>query len=203
MMPDSSVTTWIGQVKLGDNDAAQKLWERYHLRLLDLARRLLRFAERRASDEEDVVLEVFDAFIKAAAAGQLTRLTDRDDFWALVCKMTENRARDHRRHQRRLKRGGGKVRGESALAAPNDSAAPRGIDQIADERPTANAVEALLHELCQMFERLGETLVAQAVELRVAGWKHEDIAKKLNVAEVTVRRKLRVFEERLKRELAE
>lgn len=203
MTPDSSVTTWIAQVKLGDDEAARKLWQKYHSALLELARKLLRFARRREADEEDVVQEVFDAFFRAAHEGQLTQLNDREDFWKLISKITENRVRDQRRRQRRLKRGQGKVRGESALLAPDDSAARRGIEQVADSRPTSDALDALLEELCGMFEQLGEPLVAETIALRADGWSHEQIARKLDISVPTVRRKLRLMEARLDRELAE
>ena len=38
---EASVTRWIGRLKAGDPDAAQKLWERYFRRLVGLARKKL------------------------------------------------------------------------------------------------------------------------------------------------------------------
>ena len=47
MRPEASVTLWIDRLKIGDPDAAQKLWERYFRRLVGLARKKLRAAPRR------------------------------------------------------------------------------------------------------------------------------------------------------------
>ena len=71
MRADASVTQWIGRLKAGDPDAAQKLWERYFRRLVGLARKKLRAAPRRAADEEDVALSAFDSFCRAAGQGGL------------------------------------------------------------------------------------------------------------------------------------
>jgi hypothetical protein len=60
MPPEASVTQWIDRLEAGDPDAAQKLWERYFLRLVGLARKKLRAVPRRAADEEDVALSAFD-----------------------------------------------------------------------------------------------------------------------------------------------
>lgn len=203
MTPESSVTAWIAQVKLGDDDAAQKLWQRYHEPLLSLAANVLRSATRREADEEDVVQEAFDAFFRAARDGQLHEGTDRDDFWALISKITVNRAKDHRRRPLRQKRGQGKVRGESALDSPLEADARRGLEQIADARSRNDeSIRALVEELCQMFDRLGETQVAEIVGLRAANWTLLEIAQQLDITVATVRRKLRLMAERLERELA-
>jgi len=51
MSAEGSVTRWVTALKDGDLVAAQPLWERYHRRLLALARKKLRSAQRRSSDE--------------------------------------------------------------------------------------------------------------------------------------------------------
>src|SRR6516164_9629014 len=62
MADDGSVTRWFGLLQAGDPAAAQQLWERYFRRLVGLARKRLRGAARRATDEEDVALSAFDSF---------------------------------------------------------------------------------------------------------------------------------------------
>ena len=72
-----------------------------------------------------------------------------------------------------------------------------------DSSVTTWLSQALLDELCRLFERLGETRVAETIELRAAGFTLEQISLELKVSVATVRRILRLMEERLKRELAE
>ena len=79
MRPEASVTLWIDRLKIGDPDAAQKLWERYFRRLVGLARKKLRAAPRRAADEEDVALSAFDSFCRGAEQARFPQLHDRLD----------------------------------------------------------------------------------------------------------------------------
>src|SRR5215470_10539747 len=102
-----SVTVWIESLKTGDRDAAQKLWQRYFEALVRLARARLRGAPKAVADEEDAALSAFDCFCRGAARGRYPRLNDRDDLWRLLVILTERKAIDQARHQRRHKRGGG------------------------------------------------------------------------------------------------
>ena len=47
MSSEGSVTRWVSALKCGDAAAAQPLWERYHRRLVGLARDKLRAARVR------------------------------------------------------------------------------------------------------------------------------------------------------------
>jgi hypothetical protein len=79
--PGGSVTRWIDLVGSPDraDQAAQKLWEHYFERLVQLARARLRSSPLRAADEEDVALSAFDSFCRGAAAGRFPDLAGRDD----------------------------------------------------------------------------------------------------------------------------
>ena len=79
-----SISRMIGLLKSGDRDAACQLWGRYFQRLVELARVHLRSMPRRAIDEEDVAVSVFDSFFRRAEGGQFPRLNDRDDLWQLL-----------------------------------------------------------------------------------------------------------------------
>ena len=83
MSSTGSVTNWITLLKAGNHDAAQELWQRYHRRLLALARKRLHGARLRAADESDVVQSAFDSFFRAAEQGRFPRLTARNDLWRL------------------------------------------------------------------------------------------------------------------------
>src|SRR5690349_4606330 len=91
---ERSVTRWIGSLKAGDADAAQRLWERYFGALVRLAYARLRGAPRAAADEEDAALSAFDSFCRGAARGRYPRLDDRDDLWRLLVVITERKALD-------------------------------------------------------------------------------------------------------------
>src|SRR5215211_4108285 len=84
MSSEGSVTRWVTALKGGDAAAAQALWERYHRRLVALAREKLRSARRRAADEEDVVQNAFHSFFRGVARDRFPQLNDRDNLWRLL-----------------------------------------------------------------------------------------------------------------------
>ena len=135
MPPDQSVTHRLSLLQAGDPEAAQRLWERYFHRLVGLARAKLQGQPRRAANEEDVALSAFAGFCRAAEDGRFPRLADRHDLWRLLVTLTERKAANLIRAERRQKRGGGAVLGEAGLFRPDDSSAG-GLDQFAGREPT-------------------------------------------------------------------
>ena len=115
MSSEGSVTRWVTAMKAGDAAAAQPLWERYHRRLVTLARQKLRPARRRAADEEDVVQNAFHSFFRGLSAGRFPQLSDRDNLWRLLVVITARKALDQLAHDHRKRRGGGTVQGESGI----------------------------------------------------------------------------------------
>src|ERR1700676_382215 len=115
MSMPGSVTHWVGQLKAGERDAAQQLWEAYFRRLVGLARKKLQGAKVRTADEEDVALSAFDSFCRGAEHGRFPQLGDRNDLWRLLVVITGRKAIDLIQKEGRQKRGGGALLGESAL----------------------------------------------------------------------------------------
>ena len=64
MVPEESVTRWITQLRQGDDQAPQELWNRYFEKLVRLASKHLEPIARRAADEEDVALSAFNNFFQ-------------------------------------------------------------------------------------------------------------------------------------------
>ena len=101
MPSEGSITLMIGQLKDGNRETSQGLWEVYFGRLVRLAHARLRGAARSAADEEDVVLSVFDSFFRRAELGQFPQLQDRDDLWKLLFVLTVRKAINHIHHEGR------------------------------------------------------------------------------------------------------
>src|SRR4051812_5308568 len=87
-----SVTRWIDRLRQEDPPAAQALWERFHARMLTLARGRLHPGLRRVADEEDVVVVAFERFLRGVRQGRFPRLGDRDDLWAILFTLTTRQA---------------------------------------------------------------------------------------------------------------
>jgi len=194
MSASGSVTHWIAELKAGNQVAAQKLWESYFQRLVGLARRKLQGARRRMADEEDVVVSAFASFCRGAQQGRFSQLRDRNNLWPLLLKITACKALDLIHHERRQKRGGGAVRGESALAAPSGSAsADAGIDGVVGSEPTPEFAVQVAEEYRRLLDRLDDPDLRSIAVWKMEGHTNAEIADMLGCVTGTVERKLRVI----------
>jgi RNA polymerase sigma factor (sigma-70 family) len=188
--PDRSVSLWLEGLKGGDAAAVQPLWERYFQQLVQLARRKLRDASRRVADEEDVALSAFDSFCRGAERGKFPRLEDRNDLWQLLVVITARKASDLQRNQRRQKRGGNRVRGESVFQAAGDDSSAGGLQQVLGAEPTPEFAAQTSEELQRLLDALGDETLRQIALWKLENRTHPEIAGLLGVSEETVRRKL-------------
>jgi DNA-directed RNA polymerase specialized sigma24 family protein len=191
-MSEESVSQWLQLLQKGDPAAAQPLWERYFHRLAGLARVKLQGLPRRAADEEDVALSAFASFCKGAEEGRFPQLTDRDDLWRLLFTLTERKASQLIRHERRQKRGGGDVLGESGLHSPDDSAKP-GLDQLAGREPTPEFAVQVAEEYRRLLDRLDDPGLQAIAVWKMEGETAPQIAARLGCALSTVERRLRLI----------
>jgi DNA-directed RNA polymerase specialized sigma24 family protein len=181
-----SVTRWLGELKRGDPDAAQRLWERYFTDLVRLARARLRAAARAAEDEEDVALSAFDSFYAAASHGRFPRLDDRDDLWRVLVTLAERKASDLIRRQRRLKRGSGKVANEADVVE-------WGVDllgHMVGTAPTPSFGAMVADEYRHRLDALPEDILRRVAVLKMEGYRNEEIAAQLGLGLRSVVRKL-------------
>src|SRR3954466_6105923 len=146
-----SVTRWLGDLKAGDQAAAQKLWERYFASLVRLAQAKLRCSRRVAEDEEDAALSAFGSFCASAAKGRFPRLDDRDDLWHILVTLTRRKAADQTRRQQRQKRGGGRVADETDLAGADGQFL---LDAIVGPGPTPEFAAVLAEECRRRLDDL-------------------------------------------------
>ena len=188
-----SVTEWLGMLKAGDVGLGQQLWQRYVERLLRLASCKLGNASKKVSDEEDVVLSAFNALLQGVAEGRFARLDDRDDLWQLLVMLTERKAIGVRRREQAEKRGGGEVRGESALEVPKGSGSP-GIGRVAGAEPTPEFAAQMAEDFAQRLATLGEQPQLQQIACdKMAGYTNTEIAERLGCSVRSVERQLNLI----------
>ena len=188
MEPNASVTTWLDQLKLGEQQAAQKLWEAYYSRLVRLARRKLTSAPRRMADEDDVALAAFHSFCRGVEKGRFPRLENRNDLWQVLVVMTARKASDQKQLERRQKRGGGRVRGESVFA--DSQASKGGLGDVVGREPTPEFAILVAEELNGFLRRLGDDSLRELALLKLEGYSNSEIAERLSCGLRTVERKL-------------
>ena len=189
MSSEGSVTGWLSQLKGGDPDAAQQLWQRYFARLVGLARLRLEGTPRRAADEEDVALSAFNSFCDGVQKGRFPRLDDRDDLWRLLVTLTARKAFDQVRDEHRLKRGGGAVLGQSALKAAGGDAGSE-FERFVGREPTPESAALVAEECRRLLARLKTDELRTIAVWKMEGYTNDEIAAKLDCAPSTVERKL-------------
>jgi len=193
MSADLPISRWIDELKAGHAAAAQGLWEGYFRRLVGLARRKLQGRPRRAADEEDVALSAFASFCRGAREGRFPLLRDRHNLWPLLLKITARKAADLTQREGRQKRGGGAVRGESALAATGDAPAAAGLDQVPGAEPTPGFAAQAADECRRLLDRLDSPELKAIAVWKMEGYTNAEIAAKLGCVVGTVERKLRLI----------
>jgi RNA polymerase sigma factor (sigma-70 family) len=195
MTEHDSISLWIKQLKAGDAEAAQHLWQRYYRRLMGLARKKLGDAPRGVKDEDDVVQSAFKSFCLRAQAGQFPDLRDRDNLWPLLVLITARKAVNQRVHEARAKRGGGRV---SNQPPPDDSDSVGGdfLQAISDE-PSPDEAAVFLAEFEGLMDSLDDPTQRVIVLWKLEERTNQEIARHLDCSLSAVERKLRQIRKRL------
>jgi RNA polymerase sigma factor (sigma-70 family) len=182
MSSSSSLTTWIQRLQAGDAQAARVLWQRYHARLLELARQQL--VSGLQSDAEDVVTLAFAELCRAFQAGRYPDVTSRDDLWRLLLTITLNQARrlgrDATRQRRDLRR--------TQLAVDLFDLPGADLDRLASNEPDPALAAELTDQVRVLLARLPDDLLPVAIDL-LGGLSPAEIAARLNCAVRTIERR--------------
>jgi DNA-directed RNA polymerase specialized sigma24 family protein len=189
-MKEDDVTVWLRGLAEGDQSAVRRIWEQYHDQLVRLARRKLGRARRRAADEEDIALSAFNSFCQRATAGRFPRLEDHYDLWKLLVTITARKAMGYMRREGRQKRGGAAVRGESAFARGDVSNRLGGIGQVLGREPTPAIAAQVAEETERLLSLLGDGSLRDIALLKLEGCTNEEIARHMDCALRTVKRRL-------------
>jgi len=198
-----SVTLWISQLKGGEDAALAKLHDRYWPFLVNLARKKIRGPQRGAADEEDIAGQAFWAFYQMLQDGEVPRLNNRHDLYALLGIITARKAINQMQHERRLKRGGGQVRGESVLGYVAGADSQRvGMDHQKGKGPTP-AEEAILHDCYQHYLDILSDNLRFIAERHLAGFSNLEISEELDCSKRTVERKMRIILNKWKEQAAD
>jgi len=198
MSKSTNVSHWIDLVKAGDLTAANRIWQRYFDRLVRSVRGRLYGQNRAVSDEEDIVLSVFDSFYNAAENGRFPDLSDRDDLWRLLLRMAARKVVDKRRHDQRQRRGGS-VRLHSLDRAGDDEHV---IQAIGDE-PSPEMVLMLQESVEHFFSHLGVGQLRDLAGAKLEGYSNAQLAQRFGCSQRTIERRLHLIREKCQQELVE
>lgn len=190
MATAQSISHWIANLKEGKADAAQYLWERYAMRLVELARQRLKNAPKRLADEDDVAASVFHCLCRGAAAGRFQNVQNRDDLWWLLLSITKQKAIDHFRRETSQKRGGGRPK-----VARNNRNISHGftLEQLVSEEPTPEFIVMLEEQHAILLGMLRDDRLRQIAICRMEGYSVAEIAADLQISTRSVERKLQLI----------
>lgn len=198
MSNSTNVSHWINLVKAGDSAAANRIWQHYFDRLVRSVRGRLYGRNRAVSDEEDIVLSVFESFYNAAENGRFPDLSDRDDLWRLLLRMAARKVVDKRRYDLRQRRGGN-VKLHSLDHAGDDGNI---IEAIGDE-PSPEMVLMMQEAVEQLFSHLGVGQLRDLAGAKLEGYSNAELAQRFGCSERTIERRLHLIREKCQQELVE
>jgi RNA polymerase sigma factor (sigma-70 family) len=186
MQPEpGSITRLIAELRADNPVAPAALWERFARRMLALARQRLRHTPRRLADEDDVVVRAFERFLRGVHEGRFPRLNDRNDLWAVLFTLTVRVASRQAEEARRLKRGGGKVRGDSALRDRDGEPIEIPADDLGPDE------EVILRDgLDHLLAALGDDELRRIALARLEGRTLPEIAELIGRSPMTVARRI-------------
>jgi RNA polymerase sigma-70 factor (ECF subfamily) len=187
MAEDSPQTDWNDQLRDGDPDAAEVLFDRYALRLVRVAEQHLSRRLAGRLDGEDVVQSVFRTFFRRAEAGEF-RIDTSEQLWRLLVRITVLKARAKARHHTAGLRDATAEVGEGAsgivAGVPDGEPGPTEAVALVDQ------IEALLRGLPHAYARV--------LELRLAGDSVTEVAERLGLSRQGVHRMLGLLRDRLR-----
>ena len=197
MSESENVTHWINLIKKsGDSVAAERIWKLYFDRLVQSVRKRLYGQNRAVSDEEDIVLSVFDSFYEAAEKGRFPDLSDRDDLWHLLLTMSARKVVDKRRHDQRQKRGG-----EVAIHSMNAGDDSADLAGAIGSEPSPEMVIMMQESVEKLFSHLGVGQLRELAGAKLEGYSNAEIAERFECSERTIERRLHLIREKLQQEL--
>lgn len=193
--PEGSVTYYMNQLRAGNREGTEQLWQRFYSRLVRLAHNRMNSNFRRVTSEEDVAAIAIAECFKSLEEGRFPELEGRDDLWARLAQITERRALNEIRRQTSQKAGGGKVLGESVFLNADEDF-PQGINGIPGKEPTLEYVDQLGITVNEMLTGLNDQLRQIAI-MKMQGYTNRDISQQVEVSVATVERKLALLRQKL------
>ena len=159
-----SITRLLAPFKANDPQAAAEIWQRYRQLLVALADRWLGGLPRRAVDEDDIAQAAFLQCWKQVTADKYPALANREDLERILRDLVGKTAMDHKRNVLSLKRGGGRVLGESAILMSPEASGFLGVAGVAERNVlTPDELAEFNSTWTRLFEMLTENERAIAV----------------------------------------
>ncbi len=182
---DDDVTLWISQLKSGDEQAAQQIWDQFFARVQAFAQRKLGAIPQRDGDAEDLALSAMNALYLGAREGRFQKLEDRQDLWRLLAIITARKAALSWRKKKQRREVG-----ESVLLNGRD--AQVSMRNVPDHAP--DYFDSLSMACQDLLGGLDDRLRNVAL-LRLQGYANDEIAQQVGRSVKSVERYLKLIRE--------
>jgi DNA-directed RNA polymerase specialized sigma24 family protein len=184
-----SPTYWLPALQQGDEQAAERLWREYFVKIVRLAKRRMTGLRLRAADEEDVALSAMNSFCRMAQNRE-EPIVDSSELWRLLATIVKRKVNKERQRQFAEKRQEYRLVGESGVS-PNHNNGNKeddnGLAQLEGREPSPE----LALELAETWERILELPDAEElVILKHEGYSNSEIAEKMGCSTRTVQREI-------------
>lgn len=189
---DDAAADLVERLRRGDEDAMRLVFDLFYSRLVRRAARELQGRPRGMKDEEDLAQSTMRSFWNALQAGRLGTLDDPQSLERVLMKMVARKAVDWLRHEGAEKRGGGKVRGDSAFPRSLADDDGNGSVQIPGDASTPSAHAAAEEWWQHVFDLLPDDDCRRIVREKLDGATNREIAARLGFTLRMVERRLQL-----------
>jgi DNA-directed RNA polymerase specialized sigma24 family protein len=202
MSTDGSVSQWIATLRTGDLAPVQKLWDHYREGLIASARRQLKTIPKLTKDEDDIAQSVLVAIWRGTKAGLFKNVSDRDELWWTLLKITRRKVVTAYRREKTKKRGKWWIQSKERLATDLAKESFRTFEELCDEAPTPEMACALEEQANRLIGILDRDDLKQIALWRIEGLTVDDIAGRLSLTTRSIERKLKLIRKSWSRELS-
>ncbi len=179
-----------GRLRLGEDDAAREVFQRFARRLLAVARRQIERRLAHKVDPESVVQSAFKSFFVRHREGKL-QVSNWDALWGLLTLITLRKCADRAEHHRAARRD---VAREACASDGQDLLGQSALDR----EPSPHEVVVLAETVERLFRDADEAERA-VLELSLEGFTAAEISFQLGRALRTVHRLREQLRKRLER----
>ena len=191
-----TITTWLHQLKKGDREALQNLWEHYFEQLIKLAHHKLIGVPRQMADEEDLALSTINSFFQAVEKKRFPQLENSGDLWQILVVLAGRKAVNLRKYHLRDKRDARKVvRPGDLHASPENEQDSFFLDQIRGGEPDPHFAIEVADQCRHLLRLLPDEQLREIAMLKLEGYTNPEIARHLHCAPSTVDRRLKLIRE--------
>ena len=198
---DGSVSRHIHDARLGRVIALEQLTEKYWNRLVGFARSKMTPHLKQIEDEDDIANRVLTEFFDGIGNGKYKGLSNRNQLWRMLAKMTVRRVIDHFDKFTAQKRGGGNVK-HAGNFEKDVSSSIRGVPEISLNEIDPHLGAALKESYTNLFQSLDDPKDRKIVTWHLEGLSDKQIAWRLLFTSTkSVRNRLEKIFQRLRDDL--